>query len=328
MLRTLAGLFAAGTAVAVLAALAVGWVLYRFEADGPAGEEIVVAVPPGAGLSAIADQLAGAGVIEDARLFTYGVLLFRSGDRLRAGEYAFPAGVSPRGAMDVLIAGREVAYAITVPEGFTSAEIVALLRADDRLVGDVDEVPPEGALLPETYHVRRGDDRTGLIARMHAAKAEVLAALWAERADGLPFDTPEEALVLASIIEEETAVADERPLVAGVFVNRLARGMRLQSDPTVIYALTAGQGPLGRALTRRDLNETDSPYNTYRVGGLPPGPISNPGRAAIAAAVNPAETEYLYFVADGSGGHAFARTLAEHQANVRAWRRHQRESAN
>jgi UPF0755 protein len=156
---------------------------------------------------------------------------------------------------------------------------------------------------------------------MREAMAETLAELWAGRAEGLPFDTPEEALVLASIIEEETAVAEERPLVAGVFVNRLDRGMRLQSDPTVIYALTDGQGPLGRPLTRRDLAETESPYNTYRIGGLPPGPISNPGRAAIAAAVDPAETDYLYFVADGSGGHAFARTLAEHQRNVRAWRR-------
>ena len=328
MLRALAGLFAAGMAVALLAALALGWLLYRFEAPGPSSEENVVAIPPGAGLTEIADRLAEAGIVTDARLFTYGVLVRGGSDRLRAGEYAFPAGISPRGAMDVLISGREVAYAITVPEGLTSAEIVALLGADDRLVGEVGEVPQEGALLPETYHVRRGDDRAELVARMRAARDEVLAALWAGRADGLPFDTPEEALVLASIVEEETAVADERPLVAGVFVNRLFRGMRLQSDPTVIYALTAGQGPLGRALTRRDLNETDSPYNTYRVAGLPPGPISNPGRAAIAAAVDPAETEYLYFVADGTGGHAFARTLAEHQRNVRAWRNLRTDGAN
>jgi UPF0755 protein len=278
-------------------------------------------VPRGAGLSDIARRLSDAGVIGDPRIFTYGVLLHGGGDRLRAGEYAFPAGVSPRGAMEVLVAGREVAHAITVPEGLTSAEIVALLEADDRLTGDVAEVPPEGSLLPETYHVQRGDGRPELVARMRGAMDETLAALWAGRAESLPFDTPEEALVLASIVEKETAVADERALIAGVFVNRLARGMRLQSDPTVIYALTDGQGPLGRPLTRRDLEETDSPYNTYRVGGLPPGPIGNPGRASIAAAVDPADTEYLYFVADGSGGHAFARTLAEHRRNVRAWRR-------
>ena len=180
-------------------------------------------------------------------------------------------------------------------------------------------MPPEGSLLPETYHFERNEDRNALIARMTAAMDATLAELWAGRADDLPLDTPEEALVLASIVEKETGIASERPHIAGVFVNRLDRGMPLQSDPTVIYALTLGEGPLDRLLTRADL-KTDSPYNTYVVPGLPPGPIANPGRDAIAAVLQPLETKDLYFVADGTGGHAFAETLAQHNRNVAAWR--------
>lgn len=320
-LRALARLFAAAALVAVLAAAGAGWFVWTFRAPGPLESEVLVEVPRGAGLHGIADRLAEAGVIDDPRLFAFGVWLYGRADELRAGEYAFPAGVSAEGAMALLVEGRTVSHALTVPEGLTSAEIVALLREDDRLTGEIAEVPPEGALLPETYHFRRGDARADLLERMVAAMDDAVAALWEEREEGLPLATPEEAVVLASIIEKETGVPGERPTVASVFINRLERGMPLQSDPTVIYALTQGAGPLGRPLLRSDIEQTESPYNTYRTGGLPPGPIANPGRAAIAAALGPAETEYLYFVADGTGGHAFARTLEEHQQNVWQWRR-------
>jgi UPF0755 protein len=320
-LRALARLFAAAALVAVLAAAGLGWFVWSFREPGPLEAEAVVEVPRGAGLRGIADRLADAGVIDDPRLFTFGAWLYGRADDLRAGEYAFPPHVSAEGAMALLVQGRTVSYAVTVPEGLTSAEIVTLLREDDRLTGEVAEVPPEGALLPETYHFRRGDTREDLLDRMADAMDDAVAALWAERAEGVPLASPEEAVVLASIIEKETGVPDERDTVASVFINRLDRGMPLQSDPTVIYALTQGAGPLGRPLLRSDIEQTDSPYNTYRVDGLPPGPIANPGRAAIAAALNPAETEYLYFVADGTGGHAFARTFEEHRQNVRRWRR-------
>ena len=225
--------------------------------------------------------------------------------------------------MRIIASGRSIAYPITVAEGLTSAEVVTLLQEDARLTGDIAGTPPEGTLLPETYRVHRGDDRQALLDRMQQSMRETMDELWPGRAADLPYETREQALVLASIIEKETAVPEERGVVAGVFVNRLRRGMRLETDPTVIYALTEGRGPLGRRLLRADL-DVDSPYNTYRVAGLPPGPIANPGRASIAAALNPEETDYLYFVADGSGGHAFARTLREHNRNVAAWRRSRR----
>jgi UPF0755 protein len=240
--------------------------------------------------------------------------------RLRAGEFRFPAGVSMEGAVEVLVKGEVVSYAITLPEGLTSVEIVDLIKADPVLVGEVEAVPPEGTLLPETYHFVRGDSRQDLLDRMAGAMNTLLAELWRDRQDGLPLDSPEEAVILASVVQKETGLADELPLVASVFVNRLERPMRLQSDPTVIYAITRGETPLGRPLTRADL-EIEDPFNTYVSDGLPPGPIANPGRAALAATLDPPETDFYYFVADGSGGHAFARTLAEHNANVAKWRR-------
>ncbi len=320
-LRALARLFAAATLVAILVAAGGAWFVWAFRAPGPLEETTFVEVQRGAGVRGIAAHLAERGVIDNPRLFAFGVWVYgRAGD-LRAGEYAFPPGVSAEGAMAMLVQGRAVSHALTVPEGLTSAEIVTLLRNDDRLGGEIATVPPEGTLLPETYHFRRGADRTALLERMATAMDDAVRELWAERAEGLPLATPEEAVTLASIIEKETGVPEERSLVASVFVNRLDQGMPLQSDPTVIYALTQGRAPLGRPLQRSDIEQTESPYNTYRVPGLPPGPIANPGRAAIAAALDPADSEYLYFVADGSGGHAFARTFAEHRQNVRHWRR-------
>ncbi|HSR71798.1 MAG TPA: endolytic transglycosylase MltG, partial [Kiloniellales bacterium] len=202
----------------------------------------------------------------------------------------------------------------------TSQEAVTLIEQAEYLDGEIETVPPEGSLLPETYHYSRGDRREAVLERMRAALTDALAELWPRRVEGLPLSSPREAVILASIVEKETGLAEERPMIASVFYNRLRGGMRLQSDPTVVYGLAGGSGALGRPLTRADL-QTPTPFNTYLIDGLPPEPISNPGRAAIEAVLQPAETEYLYFVADGNGGHRFAETLAEHNRNVAEWRR-------
>ena len=313
--------------VAVLLAVSAGvlWFILQkqYEAPGPLAEEAVVVVPRGAGLAAIADDLAAAGVVGDARAFALGVRLFGDARALQAGEYAFAAGSSMKDAAELLASGHIVVHRLTVPEGLTSVEIVALLEAAEPLTGTIDAVPPDGALLPETYHFHRGDSRSVVLQRMAESMTEALAALWPQRSENLPLNTPEEAVVLASIVEKETGVDSERPLVAGVFVNRLRKGMPLQSDPTVVYGITLGKAPLGRSLTRKDLAAA-TPYNTYQIAGLPPAPIANPGRAALAAVLHPAETDYLYFVAAGDGGHAFAKSLAEHNSNVAKWRKHLR----
>jgi UPF0755 protein len=310
----------------VLAAFAV-WHLAveRFEGPGPLAAERIVIVPRGAGVERIAQTLADSGVIEDVILFQLGVRVLEAGRRLKAGEYRFPAAVSMHGAVAILEQGQTVVHSLTVPEGLTSAQTVALVAAAEALSGEIGAVPGEGSLLPETYHFKRDDERAALLGRMAEAMDRTLAALWAARAKDLPLKTPDEALVLASMIERETGVAGERPLVASVFVNRLRRGMRLQSDPTVVYGITGGQAPLGRALTRQDL-QAPTAYNTYTIDGLPPGPIANPGRAALEAALRPTESPYLYFVADGTGGHAFASTLQEHNRNVAKWRKVQKQS--
>ncbi|AHM04735.1 protein YceG like type [Roseibacterium elongatum DSM 19469] len=218
-------------------------------------------------------------------------------------------------------------YRVAIPEGLTSWQIVEGLNRADFLSGEVAEIPPEGMLAPDTYEMRRGADRNALLAEMQAAQEAILTAAWENRVDGLPLASAEEALILASIIEKETGVAEERRQVSSVFVNRLNRGMRLQTDPTVIYGITNGQGVLGRGIRASELR-AETPYNTYVIDGLPPTPIANPGRAAIEAAVNPDETPYIFFVADGTGGHAFAVTLAEHNENVARWRQIEAERAN
>lgn len=302
------------------------WGYRQFTAAGPATADTQLVVPRGAGASAIAAQLAATGVVHDALIFKLGVRLFSQGRPLRAGEYLFPARASAREVMELLIEGRTVVRKLTVAEGLTSREVLALVAGAEAMEGEVPPPPPEGALLPETYHYSWGDSRPELVARMQEAMRSALAELWPGRAEGLPIETPEQALILASIVEKETGVDSERPRVAAVFVNRLNQGMPLQSDPTVIFALTKGEKPLGRALLRADL-ALDDPYNTYVNAGLPPGPIANPGKAAIAAVLNPAATKELYFVADGSGGHAFAETLEEHNRNVAKWRKLQKTNA-
>ena len=309
---------------ALLLAVGVAAVLERAGAAGPSTATTTVVIERGTGVAAIARRLADAGVVADPWLVRLYARLIGAERALTAGEYRFPPAVSTAEVVRMLRDHAVVQYRFTLVEGWTVAQTFDALAAAEDLTGELPPPPPEGRLLPDTYFFQRGDTRAGLVRRMREAMAAELAAAWAERAADLPLADVDAALTLASIIEKETAVAAERRLVAGVFVNRLRRGMKLQTDPTVIYAVTDGDGPLGRALTRRDL-EVDDPYNTYRYPGLPPGPIANPGRAALRAAVNPAATDYLYFVADGSGGHAFARTLAEHNANVRAWRQVQRD---
>ncbi len=301
----------------------------EFAAPGPTAEAQVVTIARGATLDEAAEALDRAGLFPERTVWGMipGAGLFRIGARargqaqaLKAGDYRVPAGSSMEEILALIVSGRAIQIPVTVPEGLTSWEVVELLKTVDTLSGAIAQVPPEGSLAPDTYFVDRGTQRTALLARMAAAQTEILDTAWAARAPDLPLASPEEALILASIIEKETGLAGERGTVASVFVNRLRRGMRLETDPTVIYGITQGQGPLGRGLRRSELVR-ETPYNTYRIDGLPPTPIANPGRASIEAALNPPDTPYIFFVADGTGGHAFAETLAEHNANVRRWRR-------
>jgi UPF0755 protein len=220
----------------------------------------------------------------------------------------------------------DLRFRVTLAEGVTSWQVVEALKRADFLQGDIAKRPEEGSLAPDSYEVDRGSDRASLIARMVQEQSDTLTELWASRADGLPYKTPEEALIMASIVEKETGIAEERPQVASVFVNRLKQGMRLQTDPAVIYGVTKGEGLLGRGLRQSELRR-ETPYNTYVIAGLPPTPIANPGRLSIEAALNPAQTDYVFFVADGSGGHAFATTLEEHNKNVVKWRALEKQNA-
>lgn len=287
---------------------------------GPAGEPVTLIVPRGAGVAAIAHQLAEAKVVRHPILFRVAARVLGHDRDLKAGEYAFPANATPRTVIGMLATGETVARRLTIAEGLTVAEIYELLEEAEGLRGPLPEPPPEGSLLPETYFYAFGDRRADLVRRMRRAMDRTLEELWATRSPDLPLETSREALILASIVDKETSIEDERDEVAAVFINRLRRDMRLQSDPTVIYGLTDGEGTLERTLTRRDW-EHDSAHNTYQIDGLPPTPIANPGRGAIEAVLHPADVDYLYFVANGTGGHAFARTLEEHNKNVALWRK-------
>jgi UPF0755 protein len=310
--------------VVVLILIAGGGIFYftmqRFGGPGPLTETTSVLIAQGADLDTISTQLMRHNVIESPFVFTMAARFKKLESRLQAGEYLFQPAVSMKQVLNDLASGRSVLHAITFREGLTTQAIVDRLRADPILTGDITVVPPEGALMPETYKFTRGATREQMLEQMLRLQERVVQEVWSRRAPGLPIETPEEFVTLASIVERETGRADERSRVAGVFINRLRQGMRLQSDPTVIYGLFGGAGrPADWAITNAALDKP-TPYNTYQIAGLPPGPIANPGRAALEAVANPSRTNELYFVADGTGGHAFAATLEEHNRNVARWR--------
>ena len=308
-----------------MAAGVFAWGYSQFDQPGPAKTDKTIIVLRGAGVDRIAHLLKRSGIISSPVIFQIGVRLQRIGKGLQAGEFLFRPHMSPRDVATHLRNGKTVVRRLTIPEGLSTAEILTQIHRNDGLTGTVMKILPlaEGDLLPETYHFSYGDSRESIYRRMRKDMISNLNRLWPQRVTGLPLETQREAVILASIVEKETALATERATIAGVFINRLRKGMPLQSDPTVLYALTKGARGLERALTRNDL-AVDSPYNTYRHKGLPPGPICNPGRAALEAVLHPAQIDALYFVADGKGGHAFARTLKEHNRNVALWRKWQR----
>lgn len=293
-------------------------------APGPLETTKNIVIPRGAGPFTMAKVLQDEGVITHAKLFRVALMIDPAPKPIKAGEYEIPAHISMQGLVDLLQSGKVVQRRLTVPEGMTTAEVVELVRKTEALSGEITLDLKEGDLLPETYFYSRDDTRDGLLSRMKEAMDKTLDEAWRKRAAGLPLINRRAALVLASMIEKETAIPAERAKVAAVYINRLRRRMKLESDPTVIYGLTGGKGPFNRELSRADLQST-SPYNTYMFAGLPPGPICNPGRASIVAATNPARDRSLYFVADGQGGHVFATNVAEHNRNVERWRQIQRD---
>ncbi|MGF1550508.1 MAG: endolytic transglycosylase MltG [Sphingomonadaceae bacterium] len=300
------GLLAAGAAYGLL-----------WASGGPAGEEKAIVIEEGSSLGRVAEELEAEGLIPgNATTFKAMARLFGSSDPVQAGEFRIPAGMSAAGILDHLQHGRPVQRFVTIPEGTPSVLVRDKLMAIPHLTGAID-VPEEGSVLPDTYSYRRGDRRQAVLERMQEAMDEALAELWPARKPHSAVKTPREAVILASIVEKETARPSERRMVAGVYTNRLKQGMKLDADPTVIYPVTRGR-PLGRRIRRSELDDVNA-YNTYAMTGLPRGPIANPGRESIAAVLDPAATEALYFVADGTGGHVFAETLAEHNANVARW---------
>lgn len=310
-LALLVGLGAAGLAV---------YTQKQFEKPGPLAYQTVFTIPKGARADQIAARLEAEGIVSNQQMFNLAVRYFRAGNRLKAGEYVIKKGSSMRNVLDILLEGKSILYKVTIPEGLTSWQAVQRINAADNLTGEISEVPPEGSILPDTYKFGRGMSRQELLKRMMDAQDKLLTRLWKTRQQNLPVKSKEEALILASIVEKETGRNDERGRVAGVFVNRLRKGMRLQSDPTIIYGIIGGKGKLGRGIRRSEIDRK-TPFNTYQIDGLPPTPIANPGRDAIRATLNPAETNDLFFVADGTGGHVFASTLRQHEANVRNWRK-------
>ncbi|MEL6257752.1 MAG: endolytic transglycosylase MltG [Pseudomonadota bacterium] len=305
-----------------------GWIYagQLAERPGPSNDELSFAVRPGDGLSAVAERLETAGAVENADIVKLLGRIRGLDKELKAGEYRLPANASINAIFAQIVDGDVVSYKITIPEGRTTAQILKLISEDERLTGPLpDPAPAEGALLPDTYVFSGGETRADLVQRMADGQADLLDALWDGRAPDLPFSTRTEAVNLASIVEKETGVASERGLIAGVFVNRLRRGIRLQSDPTIIYGISKGEPLFNNRGQRRTLYRSEidrrTAWNTYQIDGLPQTPICNPGRDAIAAVLNPEDTEFLFFVADGTGGHAFAETNAEHVRNVRNYRR-------
>jgi UPF0755 protein len=295
------------------------WLMKEARSPGPLTEDKVVMIMREDDAAGIADQLERAGVIDSAMWFNLLTVLDGNRGALKRGEYAFKAGMTMNDIENELIAHRVIRYKITIPEGLTSEQVVDRLHEDPVLTGDIREPPREGSLMPDTYYFERGDTRVSILSRMAKIQAKTVEDVWKARSPDLPIKSPWEMVTLASIVEKETGKTEERPRVAGVFINRLDKHMRLDSDPTIVYGLALGKGTLGRSITRADLNQS-TPYNTYIIDGLPPGPICNPGKAALEAVAKPARSKDLYFVADGTGGHAFAETLDQHQKNVARWR--------
>lgn len=320
--------------LAVVGAVALAWWGMReYRAPGPLGHEATFVVARGQGVADIARGLEAEGMIGNALIFRGAARITGADKTIHAGEYIVPASASVETILERMAKGQVVQRSVTVREGLTSWQVMNILGEAEGLEGEVAVPPDEGTLLPETYNFLLADTRDAMVARMQEAMDKTLAELWPGRSENLPVMSEREAVTLASIVEKETGVAAERARIAGVFVNRLRLGMPLQSDPTVIYAMTGGmlkdegQGPIGRRLLRADL-QFESPYNTYKYPGLPPGPIANPGRAAIEAVLHPEAHEYLYFVADGTGGHVFAKTLDEHNANAAKWREARKKAGN
>lgn len=316
----------------IVAMLIAGGVFFygkkTIEAKGPLAEDKVVNIPPRAGMTDIGDILQRTGVITaDRWTFIGSVLAMNARSGLKSGEYLFQKNASLHDVINTIVEGKVVQHAITIPEGLTSEQIVARLQDNDIFSGSLKEQPREGTLLPDTYNFPRGTPRDQVIHRMQQAQKKVLAEVWARRNADVPVRTPEQLVTLASIVEKETGRADERSRVAAVFTNRLRQRIKLQSDPTIIYGLVGGKGTLGRPIKRSEITQP-SPYNTYVIEGLPPGPIANPGRASLEATANPARTRDLFFVADGTGGHSFTETYDQHQKGVAKLRAMERQQQN
>lgn len=318
--------------LAVFLALGAGVAAYigkqQFDGAGPSTEAATFVVKPGVGLSDVATQLERRQLISDTRVFKLGATILKADKSLKVGEYEIKAGMSMRDILALLNSGKSVLHSLTIPEGFTVEQIMAKIGSDEVLTGDMPAVlPAEGSLLANTQRFSRGTTRAEIITKLAADQKKLVDDIWARRAPNLPLKDENEFVTLASIVEKETGKVDERPRVAGVFINRLNQGMRLQSDPTIIYGIFGGKGkPSGQPIRKSDL-EKQTPYNTYLIDGLPPTPIANPGKAALDAVANPSQTNELFFVADGTGGHVFAATLAEHNENVARWREVEKKKA-
>ena len=295
----------------------VGLLAKDWYGPGPLAQQADFIVPDGANLAMVAVRLQKAGAIFSPRAFRFHARLFGRGALIKAGEFALPAGASESRILSILAGDDALRRFVTIPEGMPAVLVGERLDAQTYLAGDDVKTPPEGSVLPQTYDFKRGETRAAVLARMRTAMADTLAGLWAHRAPGLPLKTAQEAVTLASIVEKETAKPSERPMVAGLYENRLRQRIMLQADPTIIYPLTQGR-PLGRRIRQSEIAASNG-YNTYAMQGLPRGPITNPGRAAIDAVLHPAKTDALYMVANGTGGHAFAADLKQHNANVERW---------
>ena len=318
--RVLVSLFVLALLTGVISAGIAFYGYTEFTAQGPLKAKAVYVLKQGEKRTEVGAALEDAGIVTSATIFSAAAYVNHlRGGHLKPGEYEFPEHASIDDVLGIITSGKTITYKITVPEGWTSQMAMARITENEVLAGDVTTVPAEGTILPETYVFSRGETRQNLLDKMQADQAKLLDTLWNARAPDSILKSKEEAVTLASIVEKETGVPEERPLVASVFLNRLKQGIRLQSDPTIIYGLVGGKGKLDRGLTKDDV-ASDTPFNTYKIAGLPPSPISNPGKASIEAVLNPPDTGYIYFVANGTGGHAFARTLEEHNANVAKWR--------